>query len=350
MRGLKRRYPAILLGLATALGVAPSPAATLPRLSGTTTVTSTGNSAAVLVTLPRAVTVNVANPGSWIKISTPGRFGAIVIDDVGRKGQAGRTGLVFARLIAPRGCGYDGRCGSVEAVGVRVPGSATYVLPPQPTLLLAAGTYRLYTIGDMTPWGRSRSFRLTLPGLSGSSTIRATQATDGELADWAHNGPNAATFDEHPENAPWTLSSMLAPTWSSGNVGGYPVGPLYGSGVNWDVPSSTLLVGGVWQSPVPAEAASRPHLPASLSMCWHLSRRSASLPDFWWQHPEANYEHFTAPYAPRCLDAASVRVERAFALTREASAAQFQFRGSPVIEPGQRIGMFIISVRLLDPQ
>lgn len=349
MKTLARGIPLALTCLAILLGTAPTPAATLPRLAGVTTVNSTGVSRAVVVSLPKAVTVNVANPGSWIKVSTPGRFGAIVIDNIGGKGRPDRAGLFFARLVAPAGCGFDGRCASVEAVGVRTPGSTTFAVPSASTLLLQAGTYRIYTVGDQTPWGRSRSFKLTLPGLRDSISISATQEIQGGMSDWAHNGPNPATYDEHPERAPTSILSILAPTWDSGDVTRTPVGPLYGSGVAWNVPASTVLLAGLWRSPVPTGTSSVPR-PPTHAMCWDVSPPSGELTDYWWQQPLANSGHFTDPVTPRCLDAANVGAERAFALTRRAATARLQIHGNRIAEPGRRFGLFVVSVRLLDAQ
>lgn len=346
MKIVKSRYPLLLGLLAVALGVTSSSAAPLPKLAGTTTLISTWHSGAALVTLPKAVTVDLARPR--IAISTPGRFGGLVIDDVGRRGPD-RVGLLFTRMIAPIGCGYDLRCTSVETLAVRRPGSAAYEKAAG-SLTLRPGTYRIYALNEAATMQRPTTIRFSLPGLAGSTTIRATQPVSAGLAEWSHSGPNTGSYDEHPENIPNSLGRFFAPTWSSGSFGGYPVDGLYGSGVLWQVPASSLLAGGVWRSPIPQEASSHPHTPASISMCWHVSRAATGLPDNWWQDPAANHGYFTNPYTPRCLDAGHIGVEQAFAVTREPSDARFQFRGSPIVEPMQRIGMFVISVRLLDAQ
>lgn len=313
------RIRTLLLAAVTIVaGLAPSHAATLPRIAGVTTVTADGF-AATLVSLPRAVTVDAKNPSSWIRFAHPmkptGGFMGILIDNVNRPGSAWRPGFLYLRMEVPP-CAHpmNGPCTPVETIAARL-GTRGYERPWSQTFTFHPGTYRIYVLGNT----RRMSARLTLPGLSGIATIPAKTPFDGYLSHDVE-GSTVENIAAHPER-------HEQPTHDSSWSYTFPRGP-------W------LLVGGQWRSQA---ASSVPGNTGIVSTCWqHINRDG--FPDYWWKDPD-----FLARYtSPGC--SSDPGTDRAFAWSTAGGEYHINFKRSPVTAPNAWSGFFALPISLLDSQ
>lgn len=322
-----RSRTALLIVVAVAAGFTQSHAATsLPNLAGKSNFSAEGPRAA-LVNLPRAVTVNVQNPSSWIRFATPPwGLTSVMIDGVSVRGT--RAAIFYARLAAPAGCDLAGSCTPVEAVGVRLSTNQSFVKPATPTVTLAPGTYRVYVLGDPNFW--STKITLLLSGLSGATSLVAKTPVI-----YAANHRSEAplnTIAAHPESYPRT--DLMDPQQSVG--------------IPDVISGQFLLVGGAWKS---AGMRDAPQTPSVLSSCW-TRYTPDNRPDYWWQNPEylaSSTSPLIAALLP-CRDQADLQADRVFARVAQPGSWTYHYTISPVIDRAQRYGAFAISVRFLDAQ